>query len=363
MYILLVIALLGLVALCVVESRVYGAKSRGQRLERILNSPNYNKKLNGGRFVNEIETVAYPYNLYLSILKYLFDRTPRRRPKEFLTMLRPSAHDFSNPPETGLRVTWLGHATVLLELGGQKILIDPMFSKRSSCHQFFGPSRFHKPPIDIKDLPNIDIVLLSHDHNDHLDYGSIKQLIPKTKFFISPLGVGAHLERWGVDAKKIKEFDWWDSLRLGPLELTCTPARHFSGRGLFHGNKTLWSSWVIRDRKNSIYYSGDTGYMADAFKKIGKKYGPFNLTIMQIGAYNSEIWPHIHMTPEEALLVHKEIKGKLLLPVHWGTFNLGMHPWDEPLLRLEEASRQEKVSCLLYPLGRSIMIDGIKVQS
>ncbi len=337
---------------CLMDCASFGSGAAGKRLQRMQNSPNYKE----GVFTNEIETQSLTMNRFRIAIKFFFGGDSRRSPERAPAIIKLKAIDLATPPPSGFRITWLGHATIFLEIGAKTILIDPVFSKRASPYQWIGPKRFHQAPIEIEDLPKIDVVLISHDHYDHLDHGSIQKLKEKTEIFVAPLGVGAHLEGWGIQIEKIREFDWWQKFRLGRVELISTPARHFSGRGFFDRNKTLWSSWVIRYNKNSIYYSGDSGPMP-AFDKIGEKYGPFDLTIIQLGAYG-EFWPYIHMTPEEAMTAHQQLKGKLLLPVHWGTFDLALHAWDEPLIRTKRAAKTQNIRYLLPRPGQRIVIHG-----
>jgi len=222
----------------------------------------------------------------------------------------------------------LGHSTILMKLNGEFWLTDPVFSKRASPVQWAGPARFHAPPISIAELPPIKGVILSHNHYDHLDYAAILDLADKTEHFLAPLGVGDTLVAWGVPAAKVQQLSWWQSARAGSLQLTATPAQHFSGRGLFDSNKTLWASWVIDSGGARIFFSGDTGYFK-GFREIGDKFGPFDLTLMETGAYDPQ-WPDIHMQPRETMQAHIDLRGKVMLPIHNGTFDLAMHRWDDP---------------------------------
>ena len=222
----------------------------------------------------------------------------------------------------------LGHSTILLKLDGEFWLTDPVFSERASPVQWAGPARFHAPPIGIAELPPIKGVILSHNHYDHLDYAAIRALADKTEHFLAPLGVGDTLVSWGVPAAKVQQLGWWESAAVGGLKLTATPAQHFSGRSLWDSNKTLWSSWVIESASLKVFFSGDTGYFK-GFKEIGDRFGPFDLTLMETGAYDPN-WPDIHMQPRETMQAHIDLRGKVLLPIHNGTFDLAMHSWDDP---------------------------------
>jgi L-ascorbate metabolism protein UlaG (beta-lactamase superfamily) len=265
-----------------------------------------------------------------------------RAPVRPVPVHRPTAGDWGEPPVSGLRLTWMGHAGVLAEIDGHRVLFDPVWGERCSPFTFVGPRRLHPPPLSLAELGSLDAVIISHDHYDHLDMPSVRALARTAELFAVPLGVGADLEHWGIPAGKIVELDWNESARVGSLTLTATPARHFCGRGLRGGMRTLWASWVVTGPRNRIFHSGDTGYFP-GFADIGAQHGPFDATMIQIGAY-SEFWPEIHMTPEEGLLAHADLSGGrpagTLLPIHWGTFNLAPHPWAEPAERTAAAARR-----------------------
>jgi L-ascorbate metabolism protein UlaG (beta-lactamase superfamily) len=226
----------------------------------------------------------------------------------------------------------LGHSTMLLKLRGQFWLTDPVFAERASPFRRFGPKRFHAPPIALEDLPPLRGVILSHDHYDHLDRETVLALASKTGVFLTPLGVGDRLIEWGIEASKVRQFDWWQSVEIDGLAFTATPAQHFSGRSLFDGNSTLWASWVIVDDALRVFFSGDTGYF-DGFKTIGERLGPFDVTLLETGAYDAQ-WPYVHMQPDETVQAHVDLCGHWLVPVHNGTFDLAMHRWQEPYERV-----------------------------
>lgn len=232
----------------------------------------------------------------------------------------------------------LGHSTILMKINGLFWLTDPVFSERASPFSFMGPKRFHATPIAIEDLPPLAGVILSHNHYDHLDYSAIKALAAKTAVFLTPLGVGDTLMRWGIAANKIQQLDWWQSTEVEGLNFHATPAQHFSGRSLRDGNQTLWCSWVMQSNDLKIFFSGDSGYF-DGFKEIGERHGPFDLTLMETGAYNRQ-WAYVHMLPEETMQAHLDLQGKWLLPIHNGTFDLAMHCWYEPFERIERLAHQ-----------------------
>lgn len=248
----------------------------------------------------------------------------------------------------------LGHSTVLIKLNNQFWLTDPVFSKRASPVQWAGPARFHELPIDPEELPPIAGVILSHNHYDHLDRAAIRMLNEKTARFFAPLGVGDQLVRWGVPAHKVEQLDWWQSAQFAGVELVATPAQHFSGRGLSDGNHSLWASWVIKGPGARIFFSGDTGYF-DGFKAIGQAYGPFDLTLMETGAYD-ERWAYVHMQPEQTLQAHLDLRGRWLLPIHNGTFDLALHPWQQPFERISALALEGNV-----PLSTPLMGERVDI--
>ncbi|MEO8118413.1 MAG: MBL fold metallo-hydrolase [Rhodoferax sp.] len=248
----------------------------------------------------------------------------------------------------------LGHSTVLLKLDGVFWLTDPVFSERASPVQWAGPKRFHPPPISIDELPPIKGVILSHDHFDHLDRATIAQLAQKVEVFIVPLGVGERLIAWGVDPARVRQLDWWDETTIGDVRLAAVPAQHFSGRGLFDEDKTLWASWVIVAGDLRLFFSGDTGYHAD-FKTIGERYGPFDLTMIETGAYDTR-WADIHMQPEETLQAHIDLRGRCLLPVHNGTFDLAMHAWNEPFERIYTLAQAHSLKLATPIMGEQLAL-------
>ncbi|WP_206065001.1 MBL fold metallo-hydrolase [Nocardioides sp. JQ2195] len=238
--------------------------------------------------------------------------------------------------------TWLGHATVLLEVGGHWVLTDPVWSERVSPATRVGPRRHHPVPMPLRELPALSAVLISHDHYDHLDARTIEWLTANQETpFVVPLGIGAHLLRWGVPPDRIVELDWGQTHTIDDLALTCAEAQHFSGR-LFTNNTTLWSSWIVATETASAFFGGDTGYH-DAFTTIGDEHGPFDLTVLPIGAYDRR-WRDVHMDPEEALLAHRELRGRVLLPIHWATFDLAFHSWEAPIEWLTRAAGEVAVA-------------------
>lgn len=249
----------------------------------------------------------------------------------------------------------LGHSSVLMHIDSTWILTDPVFSERASPIQWAGPKRFHPAPITASSLPYIDIVIISHDHYDHLDKATIKAIDEKVGVFVTPLKVGDRLQNWGISREKIIQLDWWQSVSLNNIELVSTPSQHFSGRGLLDRNQTLWSSWVILGSKHRIFFSGDSGYFS-GFKSIGERYGPFDFTLMEAGAYNS-LWSDIHMMPEESVQAHIDLQGKFMIPIHNGTFDLSMHPWYEPLERISAITANRGVQLVTPAFGEQVVLD------
>ncbi|MGW0332898.1 MBL fold metallo-hydrolase [Streptomyces sp. NPDC003011] len=309
----------------------FGADPSGERLARIRRSPHFKD----GVFQNPGGTArTRPSGSSVELAKAFLDKDERSRraPQGTVPVHATTLADISKPPATGLRLTWMGHSSVLAEIDGHRVLFDPVWGERCSPFAFAGPRRLHPVPLPLAALGPVDVVVISHDHYDHLDLPTIKALAGTDTVFAVPLGVGAHLEHWGVSADRLRELDWHETTKVGGLTLTATPARHFCGRGLRNTQHTLWASWVVAGDAHRIYHSGDTGYFS-GFQDIGAEHGPFDATMIQIGAY-SEFWPDIHMTPEEGMRAHLDLQGGqargAMLPIHWGTFNLAAHAWAEP---------------------------------
>ena len=253
------------------------------------------------------------------------------------------------------RFIWFGHSTFLLQIKGKNLLIDPMFSNVPAPNPLLGNKRFsNKLPIEIEKLPSIDAVLITHDHYDHLDYESIQKLKDKVNMFYTPLGIGIHLLKWGVEKERIIELDWWQEIKFDELTIRCTPAQHFSGRGISDREKTLWCSWIIQSDDENLFFSGDSGY-ASHFKEIGDQYGPFDFAFMECGQYNN-LWPLVHMLPEETAQAGLDIKAKKMMPIHWGAFKLASHSWTDPVERISKKAKELNVDLVIPKIGEIIEI-------
>ena len=339
--------------------RSLGTKAAGLRLERMQASPLWS----GAGFKNKhpiLPGLRNPNAQMPSIREFLFSDN-NRTPKRQLPRIHPIAHWLAKP-DTGFRVTWLGHSTVLLEMDGFKILTDPVWGLRASPFQFAGPKRFQPMPVSIAELPPLDAIVVSHDHYDHLDYTSIKALAKLNVPFVTSLGVGAHMEHWGVRPEQITELDWWESVTFnggadpsrGELTITAAPAQHFSGRSIKDRNATLWSSMAIRTEHHNVFFGGDTGLTTE-YADIAKRLGPFDLMMLEIGAFHPA-WGDIHLGPENALKAFALLDnnhGGFLLPIHWATFALAMHAWDEPAEVLVNEATKQGVNLFMPKMGEA----------
>ena len=337
--------LVGLAAFTVIDGwRAFGASAEGPRRARMERSPQWSAS--EGVFVNPEPL----YNDWWGMLS--MTSSAYASPSSPIDALTPPPSRFATPPETGLRVTWLGHSTLLVELDGHVVLTDPVWGERSSPVDWAGPARWYPPPIALEALPRLDAIVISHDHYDHLDYPTIAALRDRDVPFIVPLGVGAHLAYWGVPEARIREVDWWDRVELGALTIVCTPARHASGRVLIDKDETLWASYALLGPRHRVYFSGDTG-LFPALRDIGARLGPFDLTLIEAGAYGSA-WPDWHLGPEQAVEAHRMVGGRAMLPIHWGLFDLAYHGWTEPMERVLAAAEREGVTVLAPRPGASV---------
>jgi len=319
---------LGTIGCSLLSTSQYGAPVPETPEDRVAASPNFRDS----RFVNTVETgkSSLDFATTMRLLAQWFGEVQARAPQSELPVERLSEVAVS---DGGAHVTWMGHSTLLIEVDGVTVLADPVFSDHASPYPWMPPkSYFPEMPITPEQIDSVDVVLISHDHYDHLDEKSIVALKDKARHFVVPLGVGAHLRHWGVEAARITELDWWQDTTIDGVRLTATPTRHFSGRRMGSGNDTLWAGWVITGASANVFFGGDSGYLP-GFKEIGERLGPFNLTLLECGAYN-EHWANVHMMPEQTAQAHRDLRGRALLPIHWGRFDLALHDWDEPIQRL-----------------------------
>lgn len=325
-----------------------GANPAGARSERIKASVNQVR----GKFQNLVRTnMDMPFGTMLGVLWEFIKGGENREPKGTIPVIEFDPEAWAAVPDDAIAICWFGHSSLLIKVEGITFLTDPVFGERASTFSFAGPKRFkYAQHMRVDLLPQVDVVLLSHDHYDHLDHETIVRL--KDRRFIAPLGVGAHLERWGVPKHAITEKDWWDSVDLGAVKLTLAPSRHFSGRGLTNRFGTLWGSWVIAGRTKRVYFGADSGY-SPSFKEVGERFGPFDLALLECGAYN-ERWADIHMMPEETAQAAADVKAKALMPIHWGKFSLAMHPWKEPVERVSLRAAALGIPLLTPRIGRIV---------
>jgi len=319
-----------------------------------------------GRFRNPVPRPAQGFVEFVRILwDFTFhkpDNTVPATPPQVLPLTRA---DLDAAPDRSLYR--LGHSTLLIKLRGQWWITDPVFAERASPMQWMGPKRFHAPPIALDELPPLRGVLLSHDHYDHLDRDAVVRLADKAQVFLTPLGVGDRLVAWGVPAEKVRQFDWWQEVEFDGLRIVSTPAQHFSGRGLFDSDRTLWTSWVLIDPPAAasegddgddgdaglrLFFSGDTGYF-DGFAEIGRRFGPFDVTMLETGAYDAK-WAYVHMQPEQTVQAHQDLRGRWLLPVHNGTFDLAMHAWDDPFERVSALTTERGIPLATPRMGERV---------
>ncbi|SHK43590.1 L-ascorbate metabolism protein UlaG, beta-lactamase superfamily [Reichenbachiella agariperforans] len=332
----------------------FGGKAGKTDLEKYAQLDHYEN----GSFVNLIPTsMDMGFKSFVSILRDQFKNDPKRAPVPKLHTGKLDSLDIVGNEKT--RVTWFGHSALLLEIDGAKIMIDPMLGDVPAPHPWLGKSRFVDDlPIAIEKLPHLDAVIISHDHYDHLDYGSIKKLKDKVDRFYVPLGVDKHLVAWGVEPSRIEALDWWDETKLNDIHLAFTPSRHFSGRGLTDRNASLWGSWVIKGKEDNIYFSGDGGY-GPHFKEIGEKYGPFDFAMVECGQYDPR-WRQIHMMPEESVMAGQDVQAKVIMPIHWGAFVLAFHDWRDPVQRAEKKAIELGIPLIAPQIGLPFTMDSLQ---
>jgi len=326
----------------------FGGELSGERLARARANPLYRD----GAFANPPPPSPPRASNWMLLREELANKEIRVPPSP-IPVVPVDAKALQAAP--GLRAFWIGHASVYVEIDGVRLLVDPVFSEYASPFAY-GPRRFHPPPIALADLPPIDAVLVTHDHYDHLDMDAAKQLAARGAVFHVPLGIGAHLERWKIPAGQIREYEWWQEQSVRGVRIVSTPTRHYSGRGLAK-NVALWTSWSVIGARHRFYVSGDTGY-AGHFREIGDKLGPFDLSFVKAGAYGpGASWADIHMSAEDAVRAHREVRAKRMVPVHWGTFNLAFHAWDEPIRRTLAAAKASEVEVVTPRIGELLDAD------
>ncbi|WP_209272336.1 MBL fold metallo-hydrolase [Wenyingzhuangia aestuarii] len=352
---MLVISLLGLVLVLIVGVVIFvnlspqmGMPPKGADLIRMQQSPNYGET----SFVNLVQTTTGDIWEALTKMPEMY-RSKGNEPTQPL----PSKFSLLNASQQidSTYITWFGHSSFLIEMQGKRILIDPMFGAVASPIPL-GSKRFtYEQPIPVEELTDIDVVLISHDHYDHLDYPTIRKIKDKVSLFITPLGVGSHLKRWGVPADHIVELDWWQAHLLEDLNFTATPARHFSGRGLTDKDATQWAGWTLQSEQYNLYFSGDSGY-GTHFKTIGEQLGPFDFAMIECGQYN-QAWSEIHMMPEESVQAAKDVQARIAMPIHWGAFRLAPHGWTDSMDRFEQKAITEKLPYIVPSIGERFSLN------
>ncbi|KQN38601.1 MBL fold metallo-hydrolase [Pedobacter sp. Leaf41] len=331
---------------------VFGRLPRGLRLERIHQLSNYRD----GALQNQSITPMQPEGVsFFKVLKaFLFDKHPNKIPQKSLKHIQPDLN--SKPATAAPEIIWFGHSSYLIKMDGLRILVDPVFSQVPSPFSFIGSKAFAGTDfVKTEDFKNLDVILITHDHYDHLDYQSIITLAPHTANIITSIGVGSHLERWGISSNKIKELCWNETTSLlNGITFTAVPARHFTGRK-FKRNQTLWSAFVLEYKNWKLFLGGDSGY-DNHFKEIGTRFGSFDIALLECGQYNA-YWPHIHMFPEETVQAAIDLNAKVLMPVHWGKFSLAMHPWDDSIKRVVDAAHGKQMPIVTPQLGETVILN------
>lgn len=337
------------------QQKSFGTNPEGERLQRIERSPNYRD----GVFQNLSPTeVTLKETSYFKMMKEFFNQNETVKPSVRIPSVQTDLKSIEGTEPT---LVWFGHSSYMIRSRKLTLLVDPVFSGSASPVSFFGKAFEGADIYPVSSFPKIDIMVLTHDHYDHLDYKTISQFIPTTELYVTPLGVGAHLEYWGVPKEKIIELDWWEEKKINDsVSFIAAPARHFSGRK-FTRAKTLWTSYVLRLHGHSVYLGGDSGYDTH-FKTIGEKYGPFKLALLEAGQYGKN-WPYIHMMPEETVIAAQDLKAEVLMPVHWGKFVLANHDWNEPIRRVMKYSKEKGQKVVTPMIGEPIIITNIKPTS
>jgi L-ascorbate metabolism protein UlaG (beta-lactamase superfamily) len=321
----------------------------------------------GRRFLNPVPTMIGGFGTMFKVLPRFLSSKEEKFPRRPLGPFRTDVAVYGVSPQSGLRVTWMGHSSMLLEIDGLRLLVDPVWDERASPSTWAGPKRFFAAPVRLEDLPPLDVVLVSHDHYDHLGAATIRQLAQLESMrgarWVTSLGVGAILRGYGVTAERISELDWTEQLVVRGITITALPSRHFSGRSMFNRFETLWSAFVLKGPKHTVYFGADTGWW-DGFAEIGAKYGPFDLTMLEIGAFDV-LWDAIHLGPDGAARAFEALGGGgLMMPIHWGLFDLALHAWKQPIERLMELAEEKGIMIWAPEPGRPTeVVTGVEMRS
>jgi L-ascorbate metabolism protein UlaG (beta-lactamase superfamily) len=321
----------------------------------------------GRKFLNPVPTTIGGFGTFFKVLPRFLSSKEEKSPRKPLGPFRTDVVVYGTAPESGLRVTWMGHSSMLVEIDGVRVLVDPVWDERASPTQWAGPKRFFAAPVRLEELPGVDVVLVSHDHYDHLGEATIRRLAELESMrgakWVTSLGVGESLRRFGVSAERISELDWTEAAAVGGLTITAVPSRHFSGRSMFNRFETLWSAFVLKGSKHTVYFGADTGWW-EGFAEIGAAYGPFDLVMLEIGAFDV-MWDAIHLGPDGAARAFEALGGKgLMMPIHWGLFDLALHAWRQPIERLLELATEKEIRLWSPEPGRPTeVVSGVEVRS
>ncbi len=326
----------------------------------------------GRKYLNPVPTTIGGFGTIFKVLPRFLSSKEEKTPKRPLGPFRTDVSVYGVGPESGLRVTWMGHSSTLLEIDGVRVLIDPVWDERASPSKWAGPKRFFAAPVALEELPRVDVVLVSHDHYDHLGEETIRRLAGLESMrgvrWVTSLGVGETLRAFGVDVGKISELDWTESVDVGGLTIRAVPSRHFSGRGMFNRFETLWSAFVLKGARHTVYFGADSGWW-EGFAEIGAAYGPFDLTMLEIGAFD-ELWAGIHLGPDGAARAFEALGGAdakkrgLMMPIHWGLFDLALHSWRQPIERMVQLAGEKGILLWAPEPGRPTEVNaGVEVRS
>lgn len=348
------VALLPVIFILILKLPVFGKQPDTQDRIRFSQSVAYNQAR--GVFENRrpdlIDRMREQSSVVAMLLEW-FQNQEEGRPQRPLPEVAPDWTAFMATGED-TRVIWFGHTTFLLNLAGTVVLVDPVFSSSASPISFLA-TRFQAPVARLDELPPVDVILISHDHYDHLDMDSIRHFADSSTEFVVPMGVGGHLSRWGIAREHIAERDWWATASVKGVNFTATPAQHFSGRNGIHNDETLWASWVVETEHTRLFFSGDSGYDTH-FKDIGAIFGPFDMAFLENGQYD-EAWTDVHMFPHEVIQAHEDLKAERLFPVHWGMFQLAFHAWYQPIATISALADQKQIPLVTPMLGQVMSLD------